>query len=67
MNVLDAMKGWIQTKLENGFDVPLPINQENCSGKFVVRMPKSLHYKLILEAKQEGISLNQYALFKLSL
>lgn len=66
-NVLDAMKGWIQTKLENGFDIPLPLNQENCSGKFVVRMPKSLHYKLIVEAKQEGISLNQYALYKLSM
>jgi len=65
-NLKDAMKGWIETKLENGFDIPLPIGQENFSGKFVVRIPKSLHYKLSIEAEQEGVSLNQYALYKLS-
>lgn len=65
-SLLDAMKGWIETKLENGFSIPLPLKQDDFSGKFVIRMPKSLHYKLTIEAKQEGISLNQYALYKLS-
>lgn len=65
-NLKDAMKGWIETKLEGGFDVPLPIGYDNFSGKFLVRIPKSLHYKLSLEAEQEGVSLNQYALYKLS-
>lgn len=65
-NLRDAMKGWLETKLENGFDVPLPVKNENFSGKFIVRVPKSLHYKLSLEAKEEGVSLNQYALYKLS-
>ncbi len=65
-SLLDAMRGWIDTKLENGFSIPLPLKQDDFSGKFVIRMPKSLHYKLTIEAKQEGISLNQYALYKLS-
>lgn len=65
-NIRDAMKGWIETKLENGFDVPLPVGHENFSGKFIVRIPKSLHYKLSVEAAQEGVSLNQYAVYKLS-
>ena len=65
-NLKDAMKGWIETKLEGGFEIPMPIGYEDFSGKFVVRIPKSLHYKLSLEAKQEGVSLNQYALYKLS-
>lgn len=65
-NLKDAMKGWIETKLENGYDVPLPVGYENFSGKFIVRIPKSLHYKLSIEAEQEGVSLNQYALYKLS-
>lgn len=65
-NIKDAMRGWIETKLENGFEVPLPIGYEDFSGKFVVRIPKSLHYKLTIEAEQEGVSLNQYALYKLS-
>ena len=65
-NLKEAMEGWIEAKIEGGFEVPLPIGQENFSGKFVVRIPKSLHYKLSIEAEQEGVSLNQYALYKLS-
>lgn len=65
-NLKDAMKGWIEAKLEGGFSVPLPVGCENFSGKFIVRIPKSLHYKLAIEAQREGVSLNQYALYKLS-
>lgn len=65
-NLKEAMEGWIETKLENGFEVPLPVGYDDFSGKFVVRIPKSLHYKLSVEAEREGVSLNQYALYKLS-
>lgn len=66
-NLKEAMEGWIETKLEEGFEVPVPKEYEKFSGKFLVRIPKSLHYRLTLEAEQEGISLNQYALYKLSI
>lgn len=36
------------------------------SGKISLRVPKSLHKELIEKAKQEGVSLNQYALYKLA-
>ncbi len=36
------------------------------SGKISLRIPRSLHMKLAEEARQEGISLNQYALYKLA-
>jgi len=62
----EAMEGWIETKLENGFEIPLPVEPDKFSGKFVVRLPKTLHYRLTLEAEKEGVSLNQYALYKLS-
>lgn len=65
-NLREAMEGWIETKLEGGFEVPLPVGYDDFSGKFVVRIPKSLHYRLTIEAEQEGVSLNQYALYKLS-
>lgn len=65
-NLKEAMEGWIEAKLEAGFNVPLPVGYEDFSGKFIVRIPKSLHYKLSVEAEQEGVSLNQYALYKLS-
>ena len=62
----DAMEGWIKTKLEAGYSIPLPKTENDYSGKFVLRIPKSLHFKLAIEAEKEGISLNQYALYKLA-
>jgi predicted RNase H-like HicB family nuclease len=65
-NIREAMEGWIETKLEKGFPVPKPIGDDQYSGKFVVRLPKSLHKRLSIEAEKEGVSLNQYTLYKLS-
>ena len=62
----EAMELWIETKLANGFDVPEPVQETNASDKFTLRLPKSLHQRLALEAVKEGISFNQYALYKLS-
>lgn len=64
--LMEAMEGWIETKLENGFAVPRPLDTEKFSGKFLVRLPKTLHARLALEAEKEGVSLNQYTLYKLS-
>lgn len=36
------------------------------NGKILVRIPRSLHRQLASDAKREGVSLNQYALYKLS-
>ena len=65
-NIREAMEGWIETRLENGFDIPMPVDVDNYSGKFVLRLPKSLHARLALEAEKDGVSLNQYALYKLA-
>jgi predicted RNase H-like HicB family nuclease len=65
-NIQEAMEGWIETKLENGFSVPEPVTESQYSGKFVLRLPKTLHARLALEAEKEGVSLNQYALYRLS-
>jgi predicted RNase H-like HicB family nuclease len=61
----EAMEGWIDTKLANGFSIPIPVDTESFSGKFNIRIPKSLHFRLSVEAEREGVSLNQYALYKL--
>jgi predicted RNase H-like HicB family nuclease len=65
-NMQEAMEGWIETKLENGFTVPEPVNENQYNGTFVLRLPKSLHARLAMEAMKEGVSLNQYALYRLS-
>lgn len=54
----DAMRAWIETALEDGQPVPEPRSVEAYSGKFVVRLPKSLHRELAQAAEREGISLN---------
>ena len=66
-NIQEAMEGWIECKLEGGFPIPFPIDESKYSGKFVLRIPKTLHARLALEAEREGISLNQYALYRLSI
>jgi predicted RNase H-like HicB family nuclease len=66
-NIQEAMEGWIETKLENGLSVPKPVDESQYSGKFVLRVPKTLHALLVMEAEKEGVSLNQYALYRLSM
>ncbi len=36
------------------------------SGKLVIRIPKILHLELKQEAEKNGVSLNQYILYKLT-
>ena len=64
--LLEAIEGWLETKLEAGFPIPEPFDADKFSGRFVVRLPKSLHRRIAVEAEREGVSLNQYVLYKLS-
>lgn len=36
------------------------------SGRLNIRIPKSLHCKLSQDAKRDGVSLNQYIIYKLA-
>lgn len=56
----DAMRLWIGSSLEDGQPVPEPRPQEEYSGKFVVRLPRSLHRELAEAAQREGVSINQW-------
>ena len=56
----DALEGWIHAAYEDDIEIPLPRTDEEYSGKFMVRMPKYLHRRLVEKAKREGASLNQY-------
>ena len=62
----DAKKSWISSRLERGLEVPEPRNEEDFSGKILLRLTKSLHRSLSNQAKRERISLNQYMLGLLS-
>lgn len=56
----DAMRGWIEAELASGSAIPEPRQEEEFSGKFVVRVAKSLHRKIDEVAEREGVSLNQW-------
>lgn len=58
-NVRDAMHGWIAAALEDGNEIPPPRGESGHSGKFLVRLPVSLHAELARRADAEGVSLNQ--------
>lgn len=56
----------LDVRRQNNEIIPEPISDDKYSGKFTLRLPKSLHKNLSLQAEKEGVSLNQYALYKLS-
>jgi antitoxin HicB len=55
----EARRLWIEAEYEDGRDIPLPSYPEEYSGKFVARVPRSLHRQLAEEADRQGVSLNQ--------
>ena len=52
----DAVKAWIAAAREAGREVPRPGALP--SGKFIARIPRSLHARLAARARQEGVSMN---------
>ena len=58
----DAKEEWLAAALEDGVAIPEPARAEDYSGRFNLRLPKSLHKDLALTSKMEGVSLNQLAM-----
>lgn len=52
---------WIETENEAGGPIPEPMPQTGYSGKFIVRVPRSLHRDLTTAAKRQNVSLNAWA------
>ena len=49
-----------------GAAIPLPLGAREYSGRFNVRVPKSLHRDLVMEAERQGVSLNSLVMTKLA-
>jgi antitoxin HicB len=58
--IQEAMRAWIETAIEDDVPIPEPKAEETYSGKFVVRVPKSLHRELVEAAERDGVSLNSF-------
>jgi antitoxin HicB len=62
----EARQLWIETEYAEGEPIPAPSYPEEYSGRFNVRLPKSLHRRLVEAAEREGVSLNQYVVATLA-
>ena len=65
-NAEDAKHEWLLAAMEDNIDIPAPDSLEAYSGQFKLRLPKSLHRYLAQQAKREGVSMNQYCIYRLS-
>ena len=59
-NLEDAKRLWIETQIEDGYEVPEPDHPDDHDGKFLLSIPKLLHHKLATQAEHEGVSLNDH-------
>ena len=66
LNAADCKKEWLTAAMEDGIDIPEPVTEDEYSGQFKLRIPKSLHKSLAEHSKAEGISMNQYCLYLLA-
>jgi antitoxin HicB len=58
--IRDAMAAWIEVALEEGIPIPEPRSLGEFSGRFVLRLPRSLHRDVTRQAEEEGVSINQW-------
>ena len=54
-----AAQSWLAVAEKSGDPIPKP-GMGGESGRFVARVPKSLHNRLVARAKQEGVSMNTF-------
>jgi predicted HicB family RNase H-like nuclease len=60
------VKSVIGDLTRSGDPVPRPISERTYSGAFKVRVPPGLHRRLVIEAAEEGVSLNRLVSAKLA-
>jgi len=60
-NGLDALRATLEALEEWGRPIPEPGSAAKASGRMALRLPKSLHAKLIARARQDGVSINTEA------
>ncbi|BCJ58933.1 type II toxin-antitoxin system HicB family antitoxin [Micromonospora endophytica] len=62
----ELLREVIADMADQGEQVPEPLSERSYSGKFNLRVGESLHRELAIHAAEEGMSLNQYVLRRLS-
>ncbi len=59
-NLKEALTAYIETSLENGFEIAEPIKLSDYKGNITYRTSSETHYKVAKNAKAKGISINAF-------
>jgi predicted RNase H-like HicB family nuclease len=61
-NLEKVAESWIEAALEQGQEIPAPIEAHDFSGRIALRIPKSIHKQAAKFAEMDNTSLNQFFL-----
>jgi len=53
-NLDEAMECYLESCIIHGDPIPEPVSEDSFSGKFLIRVPKSLHCRLSHESQKEA-------------
>jgi predicted RNase H-like HicB family nuclease len=59
-NLGKVAESWIEAALEQGQEIPVPIEAHDFSGRTALRIPKSIHKQAAKFAEMDNTSLNQF-------
>ncbi len=59
-NLESVAVDWIAAAVEQGQDIPEPMDNADYSGRLVLRMSRGLHHRAALCAERDGVSLNHF-------
>ena len=64
--VKPAEELWFKTAKKEGRTIPQPVAEKKYSGKLSLRVQQELSKRLVVEAKEEKVSINQFIVYKLA-
>ncbi|MGX9431414.1 MULTISPECIES: type II toxin-antitoxin system HicB family antitoxin [Bradyrhizobium] len=59
-NLEDVAASWLESVIAREQAVPEPLEENEYSGKLVLRLAKSIHQKAAVAARRDGVSLNTF-------
>ena len=65
-NIEISKEMWLTSMLGKKMEIPEPATLKEFSGRFMVRIPASLHRRIASLAKKENVNIDQMVLFLLS-
>lgn len=59
-NLEEVAESWLESEIDRNRPIPEPFEEHDFSGRFVLRLSKSLHAKAARAAQRDGVSLNSF-------